>query len=323
MMLKYRISFLLTSLIVSGHAFTQNRISTEDYIDSYDEVAVKKMNEYGIPASITLAQGILESGSGNSGLAKKANNHFGIKCHKDWNGKTYHMDDDAKDECFRKYDDPADSYRDHSIFLTTRGRYTFLFDYDITDYKSWAKGLKKAGYATNPKYPELLINIIEKYDLGQYDNGKLRKKKKSKETTPAGGMAEAVVFSGTAFVANMQPVTMSNAGRAVYEMNKARFIVIKSGDTFYSLANEFDIYSWQLFKYNDLDKDHVLKVDEIIYLEKKRKKADKQSPTHTFKAGESLRIVSIIYGVRVSNLRKMNGLSENPTISPGTVLKLR
>lgn len=320
--LKHSILIFLISFFLTLYASAQDRISTEEYIETYREVAIKKMGEYGIPASITLAQGILESGSGNSGLARKANNHFGIKCHNDWNGKTFHMDDDAKNECFRKYKDPSDSYRDHSIFLTKRDRYAFLFDYDVTDYKSWAKGLKKAGYATNPKYPQLLISLIEKYDLAQYDTGKT-KKRRSEEIIASEVDSTAVIMSGSALVASMQPVTQSGTGRPVYEINKAKFIVIKQGDTFYSLANEFDIYSWQLFKYNDLEKNHVLQVDEIIYLEKKRKKANKQNQQHSVKEGESLRIISNVYGVRMSSLRKMNGLSNDEDIVAGMVLKLR
>jgi hypothetical protein len=281
------------------------------------------MKEYGIPASITLAQGILESGSGNSRLARLANNHFGIKCHKGWTGKTFRMDDDAKNECFRKYKDPSESYRDHSLFLTQRGRYAFLFDYEVTDYKSWAKGLKKAGYATNPKYPQLLINLIERYDLAQYDTGRKSNRiasgKANTEETPVA----SATFSGSAFVAGMLPVAKSSKDRPVYEINKARFIVIEKGDTFYSLANEFDIYSWQMVKYNDLEKDHVLKVDEIIYLEKKRKKAAKKHPQHSVKEGETLRIISNSYGVRLSSLRKMNKLSEGEEVRPGMVIKLR
>ncbi|MDP7566822.1 MAG: glucosaminidase domain-containing protein, partial [Flavobacteriales bacterium] len=143
-------------------AVAQNK--TEAYIEKYSQIAVDEMNMYNIPASITLAQGILESGNGESRLAVDGKNHFGIKCHSNWNGKTIIEDDDEKGECFRKYNKVADSYRDHSLFLAERDRYSFLFEYQKTDYKKWAKGLKKAGYATNPKYPTLLINLIEKYD---------------------------------------------------------------------------------------------------------------------------------------------------------------
>ncbi|MAW20980.1 MAG: hypothetical protein CMD16_01120 [Flavobacteriales bacterium] len=155
-------------LLIYG-AYGQSK--TEVYISEYSEIAIDEMNRFGIPASITLAQGILESGNGESRLAVQAKNHFGIKCHDNWNGKTIIEDDDEKGECFRKYNNVSDSYRDHSLFLTERGRYSFLFDYNKNDYKKWAKGLKKAGYATNPKYPALLIDLIEKYDLSRFDSG--------------------------------------------------------------------------------------------------------------------------------------------------------
>ena len=161
-------------ILISGLIFTQQlsqaaKNSTQDYIEQWKITAIEQMNEHQIPASITLAQGILESANGNSPLAKKANNHFGIKCHKSWDGGTFFQDDDLKNECFRSYDNAAQSYDDHSAFLTGRSRYAKLFDLKITDYKGWAKGLKSAGYATNPKYAHLLIDIIEKFDLDKYD----------------------------------------------------------------------------------------------------------------------------------------------------------
>ena len=152
-------------------------LNTEDYVKYYSKIAIDEMLKFGIPASITLAQGILESGSGKGRLAVQANNHFGIKCH-DWNGKKIYHDDDEEQECFRKYDNPEYSYRDHSLFLTNRGRYSFLFDLKKDDYKQWAKGLKKAGYATDPKYPQKLIDLIERYELYKYDNIVLKKKNK-------------------------------------------------------------------------------------------------------------------------------------------------
>ena len=152
-------------------------INTEDYVKFYSNIAMDEMIQFGIPASITLAQGILESGAGKGRLAVQANNHFGIKCH-DWNGKKIYHDDDEEQECFRKYDNPEYSYRDHSLFLTNRGRYSFLFDLKKDDYKQWAKGLKKAGYATDPKYPQKLIDLIQRYQLYKFDNIVLKKKNK-------------------------------------------------------------------------------------------------------------------------------------------------
>jgi hypothetical protein len=161
---------LILFLFSSFLGFSQSK--SESYISKYSNAAVAEMERYGIPASITLAQGILESGNGESRLAVEGKNHFGIKCHSNWNGETIIEDDDEKGECFRKYSKVSDSYRDHSLFLTEKGRYSFLFEYKKSDYKKWAKGLKKAGYATNPKYPTLLIDLIEKYELYTYDKAK-------------------------------------------------------------------------------------------------------------------------------------------------------
>ena len=298
----------------------QQRISTEDYINTYKEVAIRKMHEYHIPASITLAQGILESGSGNSKLALKANNHFGIKCHKEWTGKTYYMDDDEKNECFRKYKHPEDSYRDHSLFLTERGRYSFLFDLKITDYEAWAKGLKKAGYATNPKYPELLIRIIEKYNLSQYDD-KLYKEKKAGEESKVKHIKRFAIKPMT--VDQFKKDERYPSGRQLFSNNGIKLLIAVNGDTFNNLAKEFGIYTWQLYKYNDLDKDYGLKVGDIIYLEKKKRKADKQHPAHEVKQGETIHSISQLYGVRERRIYKMNNLPDGIQVSEGKVLKLR
>ena len=309
--------FILTFLMMSVTLLAQEKISPEAYIDLYKKIAIDKMKEYHIPASITLAQGILESGSGNSRLAQKANNHFGIKCHKGWTGKTFYMDDDAKDECFRKYNKVEDSYRDHSLFLTQRGRYSFLFEYDIKDYKSWAYGLKKAGYATNPKYPQLLIRIIEKYDLAQYDSGKIGKRRhKDKDAPDLSGIA-------TAITANLANAGTTASGRQLYTNNKKKLILAKDGDTYYSIANELNMYSWQLFTYNDVDKKHTVETGELIYLEKKKRKADKKYEVHIVRQGESMQMISQIYGIKLKRLYKMNDLPEGIQVVTGTRLKLR
>ena len=171
-----KINFTVLSLLLVFHIAAQN--NSELYIKKYKDIAISEMNSYGIPASITLAQGILESGNGESRLAVDGNNHFGIKCHNNWNGETIIEDDDEKGECFRKYSNVGDSFRDHSLFLKERGRYEFLFKYKITNYKKWARGLKKAGYATDPKYPQKLIDLIQRYQLYKYDNIVLKKKNK-------------------------------------------------------------------------------------------------------------------------------------------------
>lgn len=309
---------LLAYLLCNATVFAQERISTEAYIDTYKEIAIDKMKEYRIPASITLAQGILESGSGNSRLAQKAKNHFGIKCHKGWTGKTFYMDDDAKDECFRKYNKVEDSYRDHSLFLTQRGRYSFLFEYDTKDYKKWAYGLKKAGYATNPRYPELLIRIIEKYNLAQYDSGKVGKRRQDNSANESNSSNIAV--SVTAELVN---AGTSASGRQLFTINNVRLIKAKDGDTYYAIASEFDIYSWQLFTYNDVDKKHTVKAGELIYLEKKKRKADKKYEVHIVRQGESMQMISQIYGIKLKRLYKMNNLPEGIQVKAGTTLKLR
>lgn len=294
-------------------------MATEQYIEQYKDVAIKKMKEYHIPASITLAQGILESGSGNSKLARKANNHFGIKCHQDWHGKRFFMDDDEKHECFRKYHNPAESYRDHSLFLTQKERYSFLFNYNVTDYKSWAYGLKKAGYATNPKYPKLLIGIIERYNLAQYDTGIKRKKRKNKTKETESGIS-ATVFPDLSI---LKPVATSAGGRDIFENNGIRFTIAQKGDTYNKLAEEFDIYSWQLFKYNDTHKGHKVHEGEPVYLGKKRKKAAKKYEIHIVQQGESLWNISQVYGIRLSRLMKMNDLLIDKNLPVGTSMKLR
>jgi len=312
----YIFSFLMVFLFagVSEKAFAQNsgRMTKEEYIKKYEEIAIEEMNKFGIPASITLAQGILESANGNSTLATKANNHFGIKCHKGWIGKTFHMDDDAKNECFRKYKDPLKSYKDHSKFLSTRRRYAFLFELDITDYKGWAYGLKKAGYATNPKYPQLLIKIIEDYGLYEYDKlYKTGKTSLAKKTKPQKKIVpEAVIL-----------VKTTPTGRKVYSNNGVKFIYAKKGDNPYKLAKEFNIYKYQINKYNHLTKKDTIQEGQIIYLEKKRNKAN--IAYHTVQPGETLYDISEKYAVRLKKLCKYNNLPKNAKLYPDQKIKLR
>lgn len=318
MQVKSVISFISIFLFVPFLcAQTPSRkITKEEYIEMYKDIAVQEMNIYHIPASITLAQGILESAYGNSTLAKKANNHFGIKCHKGWNGKTYHMDDDAKDECFRVYKNPYESFKDHSIFLSTRSRYSFLFDLEITDYKGWAKGLKKAGYATNPKYPQLLINIIEEFKLYKFDqlyekDGYIQSKPK-----PLAQPAEQVNAKE-----DFQPVTVSENNRQIYENNGVKFIFARRGDSFYKIAQDFNIYTWQVYRYNNMKKKDNISEGQMLYLEKKRNNATKEY--HLVNAGESLYDISQKYAVKLKRLCKYNTLDKNAELFPGQRIKLR
>ena len=222
--IKKLILVFFTSACYSA-AFTQPAerfMSREQYIDKFSAEAINQMVEYKIPASITLAQGILESGNGNSELAKYGNNHFGIKCH-NWEGEEIYQDDDIKNECFRKYSSALESFKDHSIFLSTRSRYAFLFDLSLRDYKGWAKGLRKAGYATNPKYATIIISLIEKYNLNKYDKSIL-----SAQTKPTKKQ-----LSKTSTIKN------PSVHKIEIHPNNIKFIKAKKGDTFYSIASEF------------------------------------------------------------------------------------
>lgn len=292
--------------------------AAEQYINRFSDIAMQKMREYGIPASITLAQGILESGSGTSVLAREANNHFGIKCHRGWEGKTFHADDDEKNECFRAYDNPEQSYHDHSIFLTTRPRYASLFELNPMDYQAWAHGLSRAGYATNPRYPALLISIIERHQLFRFDSLAM----KTLEMAPALVVNEEdhrfLAVSPSAY----EVVGKSKKGRFVFENNRRRMIFAREGDRVASVADEFNIYSFQIRKYNELSKNEEPEPGQFIYLEKKAR-SSKEHKTHILREGESLHGVSQLYGVRLSRLLKMNNLHKGSEIRPGTTIRLR
>ena len=293
-MKKLKLFLILIICCLTLQAQTRNK-QYEAYIKKYRELAVEEMKKYHIPASITLAQGLLESGAGQSALARKSNNHFGIKCGSDWYGKTVSHDDDARGECFRAYKHPKDSYEDHSKFLAGRPRYASLFNLNITDYKGWARGLKKAGYATNPRYADQLIGIIELYELYKYDDKNYLKWIKK----------------------NPNP-------HQTYIANDLLYIVVRAGDSWKSISQEFDVSQKKLRKYNDLYKGYALQVGDILYLEKKNKKADKEHIVHVLRAGESLYSISQKYGIRLKNLYKLNKMDEDdPAPKIGTILRLR
>ena len=327
---------------------TQKKKETVDYIEKYKDIAMKEMVKYKVPASITLAQGILESGNGKSKLATKGNNHFGIKCHSDWRGKTMRMDDDAPQECFRVYKDAEESFRDHSKFLKNSQRYASLFELNITDYKGWAKGLKKAGYATLPTYATVLINLIETYDLQKYDqmvvNGKFKPKKNKKEeqnmeaqaVTPAPAVTpekpaktkkirkKASDNMEIPVLHECRVTEMTGGHHYVRENCGVEFILTKQGDDLKTLANELKMSQGQLRRYNDLDKDKTtFSEGEVLYIQPKRRKAADGYRYHVIQQGETLRKVSQIYAVRLSRLYKMNGLDENSVLQIGQEIRLR
>ncbi|MBU3714960.1 MAG: hemagglutinin [Ferruginibacter sp.] len=238
------------------------KITPAEYISTYKNLAISEMQRSGVPASITLAQGILESESGNSNLAKKSNNHFGIKCKNDWTGEKVYHDDDERGECFRKYSTPEESYRDHSDFLKNRSHYSFLFTLDPADYKSWAYGLKKAGYATNPKYPELLIKTIEQYQLSQYQVAASEKTEEAvkSETVPP-----------TESIQNPENENHDRATQSVLiptKYNGTKAVFATKGTSLLAIATQFDIDLSKLMKYNNLSTDGLLDKDGWIYLQK-------------------------------------------------------
>ncbi|MDZ4668676.1 MAG: LysM peptidoglycan-binding domain-containing protein [bacterium] len=264
------------------------KYTVDQYIEKYSATAVDEMYRSKIPASITLAQGILESGNGNSRLAREANNHFGIKCKSTWTGATLYEDDDAPQECFRKYDASIDSYRDHSDFLMRSTRYAFLFDLDRTDYKSWAQGLKKAGYATNPQYADLLITFIERHKLDRFDRTKLSEEetREIKEEK-----AETVKSYGKEFINNGVPG-----------------IVAKPNESYAQIALDYDVKVHQLYRYNDLKKDAVCSFGDTVYLKMKKTKSD--SLYYEVKGLETMLWISGRYAVRLDKLLEKNLMQE-------------
>ena len=270
--------FLVLFFLISGKLNANIELSKQEYRLKFEQIALNHQFEYKIPASITLAQGILESNSGNSALAKKANNHFGIKCHANWNGEKIYMDDDAANECFRSYSSSEESYQDHSEFLKNGKRYQFLFSYSVDDYKNWAYGLKKAGYATNPEYAELLIKIIEELNLNK------------------SGDSKKLVSSNKPNLS----IEIQN------HSNDVNFIVVKQGDSFYQIAHKAGLTLRQLHKYNDFDrKKETLKVGDIVYLEPKRNRS-KSKKEIILEKPMTLREVSQQEAIRLKPLMRKN-----------------
>lgn len=309
------------------------------YIEQYQEVAIQKMKEHKIPASITIAQGIFESACGKSRLAMEGNNHFGIKCHNDWTGDTLLIDDDALQECFRKYPTAADSYTDHSLFLTSRKRYANLFALDIMDYASWARTLKADGYATNPQYADRLVSLIERYNLARLDtiaqSSDLAMKdllkddlQESKTAVPQPAKPSKPASSPTSssrkvFTAN-QDFPLGNSPftyRKVFENNHTFFVVAEADDTYETIARDVQVSPSNLRKFNDAGKDAQPIEKEIIYIESKAKNNDLR--VHEVKKGETLRYISQVYAVQLHYIFKYNNLSEDSIIQPGNQILLK
>lgn len=274
--------------------------SYEKYIKEYSSLAVRHQQKYKIPASITLAQGILESGAGMSELARKSNNHFGIKCHTDWNGGRVYHNDDLAGECFRQYRKVEDSYDDHSRFLTERSRYAALFRLNSTDYKGWARGLQNCGYATDKAYANKLIKLIEDYELYKFDRQSTGKKATTQNRTGS-----------------------PTINRSVYKTHGLIYVIATEDDSFEQIALDINFKVKDLIKYNEVPTDFPLQKGDIVYLQKKKTKADKPYYDHVVQVGESMHGIAQFYGVRIKNLYKMNKKSTDYIPVEGDVLKLR
>jgi len=330
-MLRHLVLSFLCAATLSVYA---QQYSAEDYIRTYAMVAVSEMERSGVPASITLAQGLLESGNGNSDLAKVANNHFGIKCHKEWTGDTYYMDDDAKNECFRYYRDPVQSYIDHTDFLKTRDRYAFLFQLSKGDYNGWANGLKQAGYATNPQYPQLLINLIEKYTLNQFDNMTTDQVAAMYNSKPPKTEDKQVVI-----VPQKEEKQVKDFHQAVnddpdpngpeivpyfgdiYLLNNIKTIKAKADDTPLKVAVQYSIPLNLLYKYNDMYEGDLFAEGQNIFLQPKRNKSVEK--TYKAKAGQSMHDVSQMFGVKLASLYEKNHMKAGEEVFAGEVIQLR
>jgi len=330
-----QLSFLIQLLLII--AFTSCRvnrpavtpssptITTQAYIERYKDLAVREMMRTGVPASITLAQGIVESNYGRSTLARVANNHFGIKCHGDWTGKTYRHDDNRRNECFRKYSHAEESFIDHSDFLRSGSRYSFLFSLPATDYKGWARGLKKAGYATNPDYANMLIGKIEENNLQYYDGQYVIKKEPI--TQPA------VVKSGDSLLVERDvppqvPVindnfTVSARTSRVMENNRIQYIIVRDGETSEMIEEEFQLLKWELQRYNEMGGEFNPVAGQILYLQPKRDKAEPGKETHLAMNGDTMYSISQKYGVKLKSLYEYNRMAEGEETTEGQTVWLR
>lgn len=304
----YPVLLFLTCLFYSGQLSAQHRLRIyQDYIEDHSAIAIRNMNDYKIPASITLAQGLLESGAGKSDLARRSNNHFGIKCHRGWRGESVYAADDTPNDCFRKYKKVADSYEDHAQFLTSGSRYSNLFNLSITDYRGWARGLQNSGYATDRAYANKLIKLIEDYELYRFDDKNYRKgmSRKQKEEI------------------KREEISQANWTHQPYKTHGLIYVVARKGDTFAGIANEFGFKEKKLLKFNDVPEGFPLNDGDIVYFEKKKSRADLPYTQHVVQIGESMHSISQKYGIQLRNLYRLNKKNYYYIPEEGDLLKLR
>ena len=318
---------LLLAFVATVSLGAAERQTREEYVERYKAIAIAHMERYGIPASITMAQGILESDSGNSRLSTSSNNHFGIKCKKSWTGDRVYHDDDAKGECFRAYPSVEASYQDHADFLDQSPRYDSLFAYPSDDYRSWARGLKAAGYATAPDYAERLVKIIESmklYLLDKENGGKIYTASKTAAANTEAWWESNVATSDEQINPNAFRVTINaHKGYSVYRTNHTYYIVAKEGDSFESLGKIFDISAKMLRKFNDVAKTATLAKGDVVYIERKKTQWLGNTMQHKVVRDETLYSLSQSYGIRYKSLAKLNRLNAGAEVKKGDIIRLK
>lgn len=320
-MKKIQLTLALSALFF-GTSFSQSSQVIKDYVLKFKDIAMEEMKRTGVPASITLAQGIHETSAGQSVLVLKSNNHFGIKCKSEWTGPSVSHDDDAKGECFRKYSSPFDSYKDHSDFLTSRSHYASLFKLDPTDYEGWARGLKKAGYATNPKYPQILIKLIEDYGLQDYTLIAMGEKPNNQSEMWASTKVEEKnivenIVTSTVEIGAPPKISYPNG---VFKINDTKVVFVPKGTSFFAVANEHDIQLSRLFEFNDMRQQEVAAADQLIFLQRKRKTGANE--IHIVANGEDLYQIAQVEGIRLESLQAYNFLKGNMQPQAGEKLYL-
>ena len=309
-----KLIFVTTVIIFNSNIFAQ-KISPDEYINTYKNIAVAEMKRSGIPASVTLAQGILETECGNSDLVKRSNNHFGIKCKSTWTGESVKHTDDAPNECFRKYNNPEESYKDHSDYLKSTPRYAALFQLDPSDYKGWAYGLRRAGYATNPQYPQIVISNIEKYHLQQYDNLTTE----DIDNIAANKIINVQKPDTENVIVDLSKV--ENSLKLKNKINGLKALMAPKGISLLVIASKANIDLGKLLEYNDLSTDGLLNDEQVIYLEKKLKQGNRDFYIALQK--ESLYDISQNNAIQLKYLSQLNNMNENQTVEKGTKIKLR
>ena len=307
--------------VAASPGFAQSSEKIKNYIVTYKDIAIQEMQRTGVPASITLAQGIHETGAGTSDLVIKSNNHFGIKCKTEWTGAKVYHDDDARGECFRKYDDPFQSYRDHSDFLKYRPYYTSLFKLDPTDYKGWAHGLKKAGYATNPKYATILIKLIEDYNLQEYTLLALNKEAGDAIVFTSNQVKTESTENAKADVEEEKPVVQNNYPSGVFKINQTNVVFVTKGTSFLAIAESNHVSLSRLFEFNDMKAVDVAERDQLIYLQRKRKVGANEF--HIVAEGENLYDIAQTEGIRLESLLHYNMLKQHMQPKTGEKLYLQ